>query len=113
MTALIVPPITPQCAALANVWPGRNVQTLPSGDVTWVTDTAEFEFYVDAPVGCPPSLLAPVMQHLYAIGLEPMSESECPPEVQPDGRLRVWLVPVDPVSDAAIPVISLVGGRPE
>jgi hypothetical protein len=108
LSILIVPPVMPQAVSLSHVWPGRMSWTCPEGEVTVVIDTERFEFYIDATIGRPPAFLTIVIDKLRCMGLELIDEEECESEVQGDGRLRIYMVPIDPVSDTSFSLAESV-----
>jgi hypothetical protein len=108
LSVLVIPPVSPQAESLSHVWPGRATWTSPSGDIETVVDTEKCEFHVTAPLGHPVDVLGAVMTKLASIGLEPMDELDGE-EFLDDGRLRIYLVPTDPVSTTAVPIITIYG----
>jgi hypothetical protein len=108
LSVLVVPPVSPQTQTISHVWPGRATWTCPSGEVETVIDSERCEFHVTAPLGHATDVLGAVMAKLASMGLEPMDELDGE-EFLEDGRLRIYLVPTDPVSTTAVPLIAIFG----
>jgi hypothetical protein len=106
LSVLVVPPVTPQEQTVSHLWPGRTTYTCPTGEVHVVLDTDAFEFHVTAPLDHPVEILAAITLKLASMGLEPLNDLDGE-EFLDDGRLRIYLQPIEPVSDTAIPLITV------
>lgn len=108
MTSLLSTTIEPQ--SLCRLLRGRSEFVNTFGTVRFVIDTDAFEFYVDASPEHLPQEIAQVLTSLHGLGLEPMDDDECEPELLDDGWVRIHFVPVEPVDDSPlIPVREETG----
>lgn len=107
MSMLIVPPVTPQAVSLSHVWPGRTTWESPGKLIRTVLDADEFDFHMDVAPDVSPSMVKGCVAKLWDMGLEPLDDDECEPEVLDDGFVRIYFTPVDPVSDTAIDFIGI------
>lgn len=107
MTALIVPPVTPNGMSLSHVWPGRLEYTSPTGGCRVVMDTEAFDFHVDLSPDVETEFVRMVLAKMNAMGLEPLDEDEAPGELLEDGYTRIYFLPIDPVSSMDIGFISI------
>lgn len=71
-------------------------------------DPADFDFHLDASSRALPSTVECYLNYARRLGFMPMPADECPPEVQDDGYVRLYLVPIEPVSDIRWEMPSLV-----
>ena len=65
-----------------------------SDRIAVVLDERAEDFHVDAEPGYNSSYMDLVLDRIYDMGYEPMSEDECEAEILDGGGVRIYLVPV-------------------
>jgi hypothetical protein len=64
-----------------------------SDRITIVLDNSESDWHIDAGPEYRSSQMDALLGRIYGMGYEPLPESECGPEILPDGSIRIYLAP--------------------
>ncbi|AXQ61087.1 hypothetical protein SEA_HANK144_31 [Streptomyces phage Hank144] len=65
----------------------------PDGEIELVVNEPAYDFHIDASPDYRPSQMRLVLDEATRLGLEPLDDDECPPEIQEDGTIRFYLCP--------------------
>lgn len=80
----------------------------PDGTVKLFLCTAAFDFHLDQSARALPTVIRGYYDFARRLGFMPMDYDECPPELQDNGFVRSYLIPIEPVSDIRWEMPSLV-----
>lgn len=59
-------------------------------------DEDEEDFHIDARRGYCPSVMREMLRYLERLGLEPLDDDECEPEILADGTVRIYCAQISP-----------------
>ncbi|MFE4451405.1 hypothetical protein [Streptomyces sp. NPDC056796] len=64
--------------------------------ISIVANEEEEDFHIDARRGYAPSVMREMLRYAAMLGLEPLDEDECEPEILADGTVRIYCAQVSP-----------------
>lgn len=76
------------------------------GTVELTINSTDFSFHIDAKASALPAVIQTFVRAANRLGFEVLDD--CEPELCDDGWIRVWLVPIEPVTDVKYEMPSLV-----